>query len=106
MIRFLFRVLATLTLAAAVVMAVLDATRSVAASSLVMTPLMESWEATFPASLAALKDFLTARIGAFAWDPTLVSLLGLPGFAVLGAVAFLLYAVGYRPRSHQAEWGR
>ena len=106
MIRFLFRALATLTLAAAIVMAVLDATRSVAASTLVTTPLLASWEATLPGSLAALKGFLTTRIGAFAWDPALVSVLSLPGFVVLGAVAFLLYAVGYRRRSHQAEWGR
>ena len=42
MIRFVFRVLALFALAVAVVMAVLDATRSIGASRLMLTPLGES----------------------------------------------------------------
>ena len=43
MIRFLFRFLATIALAVAVIMAVLDATRTVAAGEWVMTSLGTSW---------------------------------------------------------------
>ena len=51
MIRFLFRFLATIALAVAVIMAVLDATRTVAAGDWVMTPLGTSWLAVSPATL-------------------------------------------------------
>ncbi len=53
MIRFLFRLLSTVSLAIAVIMAVLDATRTVAASGLVLSSLRESWAATSPDTLAA-----------------------------------------------------
>ena len=43
MFRFLFRLLASLALAVAVIMAVLDVTRTIAASHLVLTPLGASW---------------------------------------------------------------
>jgi len=103
MIRFFFRLFATLVLAGAVIMAVLDATRTVAASALVMTPLGESWSATFPASLASLQAFLEAKVS-WLWDPILTAILKLPGFAVLGAIAFLLYAIGHKPEHLRDEW--
>lgn len=97
MIRFLFRILATISLAAAVIMAVLDATRSLAASEPVLMPLAESWQAVAPATLAGLQDFVVATIHPVAWDPALLAILGLPGFVVFGVLALLFYAIGYRP---------
>ena len=47
-IRFVFRVLATLLLAAAVVLAVVDATRSIAADTFVVTSLAEAWAQAAP----------------------------------------------------------
>ena len=65
MIRFLFRLLATISLAVAVIMAVLDATRTVAAGSLVTTPLGTSWLAVSPATLestqAAVRNLAASR---------------------------------------------
>ena len=52
MFRFLFRLAATIALAVAVIMAVLDATRTVAASQLVLTPLDTSWLTVSPDTLA------------------------------------------------------
>ena len=43
MLRFIFRLAAMVALSISVIMAVIDATRSVAASALVMTPLNASW---------------------------------------------------------------
>lgn len=98
MIRAFFRLLAMLAVAVAVIMAVLDATRTVAAQALVTTPLLTSWEAAAPRSLDALQNFVTERLAGFLWDPVLTSLLGLPGFVVMGLVAFLLYAIGHKPK--------
>jgi len=98
MIRFLFRLLATASLAIAVIMAVLDATRTVAAKTLVTTPLLASWEKTYPQQLAAFRTFLEQKIHAQAWDPVATTVLGLPGFVVFAVLAFLLYAIGRRPQ--------
>jgi len=97
MIRFLFRALATFALAAAVVMAVLDATRSIAADAFVTTPLRESWNGvsagTFAAAEAALRGLPVPGL----WDPLAVSVLSLPGFAVFGGLALIFYLIGHRP---------
>ncbi|MCO5064052.1 MAG: hypothetical protein M9924_06500 [Rhizobiaceae bacterium] len=103
MIRFFFRLLAIFTLAGAVVMAVLDATRTVANSSLTMTPLGESWSAAFPATLESLRLFLETH-APWLWDPAFAALLKLPGFLVLAVIAFLLYAFGHKPEHLRNDW--
>jgi hypothetical protein len=97
MVRFFFRLLATAALAVAVIMAVLDATRSIAASSVVTTSLLSSWSATSAGTLSALQGAITAHLPAFVWDPLMVSLLRLPGFVIFAALALIFYAVGRRP---------
>ena len=103
MIRFLFRVLALLVLAGAVIMAVLDATRTIANASLVLTPLGESWNAAFPAALGSLQSLLESK-APWLWDPALVAVLKLPGFLVLGVLAFALYAIGHKPAHLRDDW--
>ena len=97
MFRFLFRLMATIALSISVIMAVLDVTRTIAASALVLTPLRDSWLAASPDTLAATQTFLVEKIHPLAWDPVAVFLLGLPGFVVFAVLALLLYAVGHRP---------
>jgi tellurite resistance protein TehA-like permease len=97
MIRFLFRLLATFALAIAVIMAVLDVTRTIAASKLVLTPLGASWIGVSPASLEAAQAFVIDTVHPLAWNPVMVFILDQPGFAVFGVLAFLLYAIGRRP---------
>jgi hypothetical protein len=98
MLRFLFRLAAMVALAVSVIMAVLDATRSVAASALVMTPLKTSWLAVSPDTLAATESFVRARIPSHLWDQFVDPVLYLPGFAVFAGLAFILYAIGYKPK--------
>ena len=96
MIRFLFRFLATILLAVAVVMAVIDATRTVAAGEWVTTPLGASWIAVLP----DLFDKAQAAISAIhpgLWDPLMLGVLEAPGFAVFAVLAFLFYAIGRKP---------
>jgi hypothetical protein len=99
MIRFVFRLLATILLALAVILAVLDATRSVAMSRLVMTPLGESWKALSPATLESVRTALEARWPPL-WDIVGVWLLSMPGSIFFAVLALLLYAVGHRPTRH------
>lgn len=96
MFRFLFRLAAMVSLSVAVIMAVLDATRTVAAAALVLTPLKTSWNAVSPQTLGEAEMFVRDRLGPAAWDLGADWLLGLPGFAVFAALALALYAVGYR----------
>ena len=97
MFRFLFRLLAMIALSVAIIMAVLDATRTIAASRLVLTPLNTSWLTVSPDTLAALQAFVADKLHPLVWDPGIVFVLNQPGFAVFGVLAFLLYAIGRRP---------
>lgn len=97
MIRFLFRFFATIALAIAVIMAVLDATRSVATKTLAMTPLLRSWQGSWPDGAAAAQAFFEQKIHPWVWDPIVVTLLSLPGSLLFTALALLLYALGRRP---------
>ncbi|MBL8581165.1 MAG: hypothetical protein JNL61_02915 [Rhizobiaceae bacterium] len=98
MIRFLFRTIATVLLAVAVIMAVLDTTRTVAASRLVLTPLSSSWESVSPDSLEAARGFVEGSLGSQVWQMLAGYVLALPGFVVFLALAFLFYAAGRRPQ--------
>lgn len=97
MFRFLFRLLAMIALSVAIIMAVLDATRTIAASQLVLTPLNTSWLTVSPDTLGALQAFVADKLHPLVWDPVIVFVLNQPGFAVFGVLAFLLYAIGRRP---------
>ena len=97
MIRFFFRLLATFSLAVAVIMAVIDATRTIASSQLVLTPLGTSWITVSPDTLAALQGFIAERAHPLLWDPVVASILAQPGAVVFSVLALLLYAVGRKP---------
>ncbi|QPC90914.1 hypothetical protein [Mesorhizobium sp. INR15] len=103
MIRFVFRLAAMVALSISVIMAVLDATRTVAASALVLTPLNASWLAVSPDTRAAFETFIRGKVNPLLWDGGIAWVLNQPGFAVFAVLAFLLYALGYRrqPRTGQ-----
>jgi hypothetical protein len=83
-------------LSVSVIMAVLDATRTVAASHLVTTPLRTSWLAVSPDTLGAFETLVRDKVSPMVWDMGIAWVLGLPGFVVFAALAFLFYAMGYR----------
>ncbi|HEY4191427.1 MAG TPA: hypothetical protein VGM46_02170 [Mesorhizobium sp.] len=96
MFRFVFRLAAMVALSISVIMAVLDTTRTVAASALVLTPLKTSWLAVSPDTLTGFEAFTREKAGALLWDGVVLRVLDLPGFAVFAALALLLYAIGYK----------
>lgn len=97
MIRALFRLLSMIALAVAVIMAVLDATRSIAAETLVMTPLRDSWESLSAATFEQTRQMITRNLPDVVWDPLMLWLLALPGFAVFAGLALLFALAGHRP---------
>jgi hypothetical protein len=104
MIRFLFRAAAMAALAIAVIMAVLDTTRTVAASHLVLTPLKASWGAVSPDTLAATEAFVREKVQPLVWDTVVEWILSQPGFAVFAAIALLLYMIGYKSERKVARF--
>ncbi len=97
MIRFFFRFLSVVALAVAVILAVVDATRSIAASELVLTPLGTSWFAVSPESLNVAQALVQRYVFPVLWDPIIVTILTLPGFVVFLVLALLFYMIGRRP---------
>ncbi len=98
MIRALFRLLSMIALAVAVIMAVLDATRSIAADALVLTPLGESWSAVAPQTLEDVQGLLRALAPDALADAILAQLLAAPGFAVVAIVSLVFHVIGRRRR--------
>ena len=103
--RFVLRFLGGIALAIAVLFAVVDATRSVAASALVLTPLVESWASALPDSMAAFEGWVSARLGPSFWSGLARPLLSLPGWALFGVVGLLLAWLGRKPEP-KLGWGR
>lgn len=96
MFKALLRLLSMVLLAVAVIMAVLDATRSIAAGDLAMTPLGVSWAALSPQSLGQFEALVTSGLPIFIWDPLTLALLGLPGFVVFAVLSLLMAFAGRR----------
>lgn len=96
MIRFVFRLLSLAALAIACIMGVLDASRSLGARSLVLTPLGESWQQGSPATLAGFKGMVEGTGLPLLWDPVMETVLKAPGFAVLAGLALLFLLIGYK----------
>ena len=103
MLAFLARTIGLVALAVAVVSAVLDLTRSVAASAPVITPMGESWLAVSPGTRALAEASVRERVASFVWDGPVTWLLALPTWAVFGALAFLFLWLG---RSRGPAYGR
>lgn len=101
--RFLFRLAATIALAVAVIMAVVDATRTVAASKLVMTPLATSWNSVSPHTLENFRQFVQTRAGPTVWDWFVTIALSQPGFIVFAVLALLFYLIGYKRQPRHAR---
>ncbi|RWQ65799.1 hypothetical protein [Mesorhizobium sp.] len=106
MFRFLFRLAAMVALSVSVIMAVLDTTRSVAASALVMTPLNTSWLAVSPDTRSAFESFVRDKVSPLLWDGSVAWVLNQPGFAVFAVLAFILYMIGYRRERPTGRFAR
>ena len=94
MIRFLFRFIGLVLLAAAFILVIYDGTKSIAGNALSLTSLRTLWLNIDAASIENLKPLIVERVGAFVWDPLFVAVLDAPSWAVLGIVGIFMIMLG------------
>lgn len=94
--RFLFRLLSLFALSIAVILAVVDATRSIAISAITFTPLIDTWRANWPHTLRDVQNAVEMNTVPMLWDPVLVSIMALPGWLLFALLALALHALGRR----------
>lgn len=92
--RLVLRVVGTLLIAFAVILIIIDGTRSLAANALVFTPFEATWQSMHAESLAAVRDFLGTRLFGPLLDPVVSAILSFPGWAVVGVPGVLLAWAG------------
>lgn len=103
--RLLFRILALVSLAVAVISAVVDVARSLSASDLVLTSLLKGWSSVAPSSLGFVQAFFTEKLPALFSDPVLSFLLNMPAAAIFAVLAALFYAVGAKREKPYGQIG-
>ncbi|MFK8253700.1 hypothetical protein [Ancylobacter terrae] len=103
MIRFLLRFIGLWLLAGGFVAFVVDGTRSIAASDIVMTPLGEAWFAISEGTLAQFQALVETRFSPEMWERFGVPLLMAPLAAVLGGLGLVLMLLGRTGRRRTAR---
>src|SRR5471032_2607811 len=98
MIRFLFRFIGLICLAAAFILVIYDGTKSIAANALFLTSTRTLWELISAGSLAKLKPLIEPHAGGLLWDPVMVAILAAPSWSLLGGFGILLLLFGRRKR--------
>ncbi|MCK0196009.1 hypothetical protein MWN34_03690 [Ancylobacter sp. 6x-1] len=98
MIRFLLRFIGLWLLAGGFVALVVDGTRSIASSELVMTGLGEAWFALNASSLTRIQHAVETGLSPRIWDYVGVPVLMTPLAASLAVLGILLLLLGRTPR--------
>ena len=97
--RLLFRLLGTWLLGIALILLIMDGTRSLAHSGLVVTPLAVTWSQLHEASLLETQNFLSSRFFGALLQPMVGTLLSLPGWIVFAVPGGLLAWMGRTRRA-------
>ncbi len=92
--RLILRIAGTVLIACAVILIIIDGTKSLAASAIVFTPLEASWTDMHAESLEAVRQFLETRLFGPVLKPVVSAILGFPGWAVIGVPGILLAWAG------------
>jgi prepilin signal peptidase PulO-like enzyme (type II secretory pathway) len=96
--RLILRFVGTWLIALALVLLVIDGTKSLGANALVLTSLADLWTQLHPDSLVSVQSFFDSRFFEDLLDATLAALLGYPAFAVIGLPGIILALLGRKPR--------
>ncbi|MGV8831571.1 MAG: hypothetical protein ACOH2N_06310 [Devosia sp.] len=99
--RLILRVMGTWLIALALVLIVIDGTKSLGANALVFTSLSDLWTQLHPASLAGAQDFVHSRFFEDLLEATLTALLSYPAFAVFGVPGVVLALLGRKRRAER-----
>lgn len=96
--RLILRILGTWLIGLALVLLVIDGTKSLGANALLLTSLSQMWLQLHPQSLEGLHEFLGSRMFADLLEAALLQVLALPAFAVFGVPGIVLTLLGRKPR--------
>jgi hypothetical protein len=96
--RALLRLLAGFFLLVAVIAAVNDATRSMAADRYLPTSALQHWSSLSPPTLAAARRSVERYTHPLVWEYGLRKALELPAWGLLGAIGLVLAYAGRRRR--------
>ena len=106
--RLLFRLTGTWLLALALILLIVDGTKSLGANALVWTPLGELWLQLHAPSLEGFRSFIQSRFFDVVLLPAADFILGLPAWAVFGVPGIILAVMGRSRRSrlfvHQDQY--
>jgi hypothetical protein len=98
MIRFLFRFIGLICLAAAFILVIYDGTKSIAGNSLFITSVRTLWELINAGSLQKVRPLIEPYAGGLLWDPVMVNLLAAPSWSLLGAFGILFILFGRKKK--------
>jgi len=98
MIRFLFRFVGLISLAAAFILAIYDGTKSIAANNLYLTSVRTLWELINAGSLARLQPVIQHYANGYLWDPVMIGFLSAPSWVVLGFLGIVLTLLGRKKK--------
>lgn len=98
MVRLALRFFGVLILATAFVALVIDATRSIADKTLIVTSFGQTAAQLSPAKFDALQDVVKQHAHPFLFDPVLVDFLKLPTWLVIGALGALFLRLARHPQ--------
>ncbi|MGB7285801.1 MAG: hypothetical protein WBC71_02615 [Salaquimonas sp.] len=101
MLKPILRILALFALAMALITAVLDITRSIADSSLIMTSLGVDWFNVSPSTLQAAQPAVQNYLHPILWDPIIQTILLSPSWFVFGVLWLILSLLG---RNRRSRW--
>ena len=98
MFQILIRTIAIILLALAVVLTVLDITRTISANALVLTPAAQTLEAWRPGAFASMEEGVSSTLHPIVWSPVLTSIMALPSFLLCFFLSMLLFWSAERRR--------
>ena len=107
MFRLLARLIGLISLVFAVITVVLDLTRSIANSTLTVTPLGQEWFNLSSGSLNLTQAVISRYVHPFLWDPVMQNILLMPGWLVFFVLAIMFFWLGRKRKRHwQERFGR
>ncbi len=98
MFSFLARTIGLLLLAIALITAVIDITKSIGASEIVITQLGATWAMLSITSIQAAQGAIQGHIHPLLWDPVIQWILWWPTWLVAGILALAFLVLGKRRR--------